>query len=43
MAIASAVEPGAAGRRSSGLVAIASAVEPGAAGRRSSDLVKGCR
>jgi len=39
VAIASAAEPGAAGRRSSNLVAIASAAEPGAAGRRSSNLV----
>jgi hydroxymethylpyrimidine/phosphomethylpyrimidine kinase len=35
--IASAAEPGAAGRRSSDPAVIASAAEPGAAGRRSSD------
>ena len=34
VAIASAAEPGAAGRRHQGAVAIASAAEPGAAGRR---------
>jgi homoserine kinase len=38
VAIASAAEPGAAGRHSSGLSAIASAAEPGAAGRHSSGL-----
>ncbi len=39
VAIASAAQPGAAGRHASNLVAIASAAQPGAAGRHASNLV----
>ncbi|EMT35675.1 2-isopropylmalate synthase [Mycobacterium orygis 112400015] len=42
VAIASAAEPGAAGRHLLGPVAIASAAEPGAAGRHASDRVRAC-
>nr|WP_321159677.1 hypothetical protein [Mycobacterium tuberculosis] len=42
MAIASAAEPGAAGRHGLDWVAIASAAEPGAAGRHGLDWVHCC-